>query len=530
MKHLASISILLFIGLSIAANTQFEVAIIDSLIQKNYSETGSVLIEKLDTQSLNEVIDRSYQIDNANNVVQAQLLKGMYYRQQDQFLKSLFCLQTSLEKSRKDADGFLEEDILNGIGTTLIKLNRLEEAKQVLQSCIAISKSKGNDKTLYSGMGNLGNCYFAQGKEAEGLEIYLEIYEQREKIKSPHFLSEITNALGFAYLTLQTPEKALPFLEKSYKMAQEKENTKEIASTLGNLAYCYYLMKDFPKAYSFYKESLERSKNHPSITYVTYKDLSDTYLADNRPLEAIELLNKHYVLKDSVQGLKVQEQINAMQVQHQSALQQQEIKELNQDNKIKQQQLALAIGFVLVSLAIIGWLISDNSRRKQKEEVQQLKIENSKNELTLKSKELEFKKQDITNLALEINKKHEFNNQLLERLEHFKPNIQQVHQKDWHNLEIFVRENAQLNQEKRIFQDNIEQVNQAFFENLKTHHPKLTKGEKDLCAYLRLNLSNKEIAILRNTSMEAVKMGRYRLRKKLNLTPEEDIVELLQQF
>ena len=55
-------------------------------------------------------------------------------------------------------------------------------------------------------------------------------------------------------------------------------------------------------------------------------------------------------------------------------------------------------------------------------------------------------------------------------------------------------------------------------------HPKLTPNDLRLCAYLRLNLSSKEIASLLNISSKSVEIKRYRLRKRMNLEHETNII------
>ena len=60
---------------------------------------------------------------------------------------------------------------------------------------------------------------------------------------------------------------------------------------------------------------------------------------------------------------------------------------------------------------------------------------------------------------------------------------------------------------------------------MKQLHPKLTPNDLKLCAYLRLNLSSKEIAPLLNISVRSVEIKRYRLRKKMGLEHEEGLVE-----
>ena len=77
---------------------------------------------------------------------------------------------------------------------------------------------------------------------------------------------------------------------------------------------------------------------------------------------------------------------------------------------------------------------------------------------------------------------------------------------------------------------NIEQVNADFFERLNQIAPDLTASEKQICALLRLNLSNKEIASIRNISPKSGEMARYRLRKKLPIKAGDDIYTFIQNI
>ena len=58
---------------------------------------------------------------------------------------------------------------------------------------------------------------------------------------------------------------------------------------------------------------------------------------------------------------------------------------------------------------------------------------------------------------------------------------------------------------------------------IKNIHPELTPNDLRLCAYLRLNLSSKEIAPLLNISVRSVEVKRYRLRKKMALPHENSL-------
>ena len=64
---------------------------------------------------------------------------------------------------------------------------------------------------------------------------------------------------------------------------------------------------------------------------------------------------------------------------------------------------------------------------------------------------------------------------------------------------------------------------------IKSLHPNLTPSDLKLCAYLRLNLSSKEIAPLLHISSRSVEIKRYRLRKKMGLEHEKSLVEYILQ-
>jgi DNA-binding CsgD family transcriptional regulator len=79
----------------------------------------------------------------------------------------------------------------------------------------------------------------------------------------------------------------------------------------------------------------------------------------------------------------------------------------------------------------------------------------------------------------------------------------------------------------KIFKEAFDNADKDFLKKIKQLHPLLTPNDLRLCAYLRLNLSSKEIAPLFNISVRSVEIKRYRLRKKLDLTHEKGLVEYI---
>ena len=74
-----------------------------------------------------------------------------------------------------------------------------------------------------------------------------------------------------------------------------------------------------------------------------------------------------------------------------------------------------------------------------------------------------------------------------------------------------------------LFEEAFNNVDKDFMKRLKSKHPAITPNDLRLCAYLRLNLSSKEIAPLLNISHKSVEVKRYRLRKKIGLEHEESL-------
>ncbi len=77
------------------------------------------------------------------------------------------------------------------------------------------------------------------------------------------------------------------------------------------------------------------------------------------------------------------------------------------------------------------------------------------------------------------------------------------------------------------FREAFDNADKDFIKKIKEAHAQLTPNDLRLCAYLRLNLSSKEIAPLLNISVRSVEIKRYRLRKKMELSHEQGLVEYI---
>ena len=88
-------------------------------------------------------------------------------------------------------------------------------------------------------------------------------------------------------------------------------------------------------------------------------------------------------------------------------------------------------------------------------------------------------------------------------------------------------EDDNMDKEWEHFSKHFDKVQSDFLVAVKEKHPGITGNELKLCAYLRMNLSTKEIAQLMNISVRGVEISRYRLRKKLLLASETSLFDYL---
>lgn len=93
-----------------------------------------------------------------------------------------------------------------------------------------------------------------------------------------------------------------------------------------------------------------------------------------------------------------------------------------------------------------------------------------------------------------------------------------------------INQDIDTDQDWRQFKIHFDKVHEDFLERLKCQFPDITPKDLQLAAYLRLNLSSKEIASMMNITIRSIEGCRYRLRKHLNLSSETNLSEFIIKF
>ncbi|MDE3236089.1 MAG: transcriptional regulator [Bacteroidota bacterium] len=162
----------------------------------------------------------------------------------------------------------------------------------------------------------------------------------------------------------------------------------------------------------------------------------------------------------------------------------------------------------------------------EKSERELIQLQNEKLEA-----EIEYKNSELASTAMNLVQKKEFLLKIKEELN--KLNHQSKTGKDTIDAAELKKilktlsEDEKLNDEWEQFSVHFNKVHSDFLITLKEKYPDLKPHELKLCAYLRMNLSSKEIANLMSISVRGVEISRYRLRKKLGIPTEVNLFQFL---
>jgi AraC family transcriptional regulator, chitin signaling transcriptional activator len=162
---------------------------------------------------------------------------------------------------------------------------------------------------------------------------------------------------------------------------------------------------------------------------------------------------------------------------------------------------------------------------KKQRELTLARLENEQQVMKVKNSQLisdiESKNRELTITTMSIIKKNEILNTIKKEL--------MLSQQGEATKKVIKTIDKNINNKKdwEFLEEAFNNADKDFLKKVKNLHPDLTPNDLRFCAYLRLNLSSKEIAPLINISVRSVEIKRYRLRKKMNLDHEKSLVDYI---
>jgi len=144
-------------------------------------------------------------------------------------------------------------------------------------------------------------------------------------------------------------------------------------------------------------------------------------------------------------------------------------------------------------------------------------------------KELEFKKHELVNSALQIVQLMDYTSEMVSKLKKFNLNTDENIPEELSSTIAQFHPDS-LKQRWCEFEKQFEEVHTDFYKNLITDFPDLSSHERKLCVYFRMDMENKDIAALTFSTYEAVRKAKQRLKVKLRLTSNDNLTEFLNRY
>lgn len=419
---------------------------------------------------------------------------GMIYTTQKDFEKSLTFYNRALRIYQQQADKAGEANTYYCLGEVYIYLNQFERGMNSFKNSLALYNPKQQR--------------FDYGATLSGF--------------------------AWALHRQQRFAEAIPYDLQCLRLMEAENFQTGIANAADRLAISYSQQGDHQRAEQYGLRSLAacRAVHDWNQTKNTEKTLFRIYTASNNLSKANQHFSAFEAAQDSVFGQQRSQAIAEVETRYKTKLKDEQIAGLNQKARLQQYLLWASMlgGFLL--LLVLGLLYNRYQLRDKEKRVieQQRETERELSRIQQENLQLELdlKNRELASSALFANQKNEMLSELKVQvddllLEPDKPQKQKVKA-----IQKFIQNNLHFESEWDAFKLHFEQVHPRFFEKLQSRSSDLTPNELKLCAYTRINLSNKEIARLLNVNSSSVEMARYRMKKKVGLDGATTITDFIQ--
>jgi len=333
-----------------------------------------------------------------------------------------------------------------------------------------------------------------------------------EKYNFEDLSASSQNELGYVYKQLNKPSIALQFYKASYQYYINQKSYIYAANVAINLSNSYLQLRNYPNAILIIDSIINNinETDYRNMFMRLYLQKSSVYEKWGKIDSAFKYMNRGRIAQKHFFLDRMDQQIFEMSAKY----------ELNQkEHKIKEEQIkaqskerenvylliliAGLISLILIGLFLVKFWYKNNKNKRQLALAQQ---EILKAELKYKNKELStaIAHSVAYNDVLESVKKALSSTDKKNAINIINANIDT--ERSWHNFLL-----------------NFNQLYPNFFSELNQKHPSLTENEIKLSGLLMMELKSKEIAAVFNIALSSVNKNRQRLRKKLDLKPEENI-------
>jgi len=516
-----------------------------SLLFKFYSILGTteLMQQNLEEAAINytKALEKIDYLEDQSESYSVFINLGYLYDMQNQYAKAWKLYHEAISLAEEARDSVWLFSFYNNFGSHLQNIGDKDAAKRMYRKTIEIAQTLDEDELRFSpasAYNNIASIYIDQDKPDSAL-IFLNIawnypgsHEDAygEQIMAANyveiFLAQNRPDSVSKYLTIQKQD--LVILEKSFNGSLDFQYARYY-SQLGESQYKNQQNK--PALLSFEKAlthciALDEYEMRTSVL----KYLAEISEERGEVKTALGFQKQYVVSLDSLNERAAGDEI--MRLKARNDLDTELLQSRNQVEKLSYEKerkemtilviVIVSVFLILILLLLYFWQHNRHQRLKSEEAIQRLEKEKVK-------KELDYKKKEMTANGMYLAQKNNLISLVSKKLQELTPTLRV---EDAKKIKAIIDELGTKAHDKTWdeFEKRFNEVHTDFYQRLSKKYPKLTAGELRLSGFLRLNMTNKEIAAITYQNVETIKTARYRLRKKLGLSREVNLVHFLTKF
>lgn len=510
----------LILNLAKANNDSIKIAILNRLANDYINSDMDITLDY--TQEMVRLIDRQSLTDK----------KGAYYADAailylncniyDKALDLLFKALKIFEISDNQYSLAITKNTMGGVYFRLGKMKQalqcFNEGMKICEEKIAQGDSSFNNR-LHLFYNNISLIYYTQEDKRPLAGSYLEKAIATVPSDDYSNLSQYYNNIASFYYEQGKPQQAYDCAYKGLEYRKKLGDDNGIARSFYTLATLLYTEKKLPQAQLYLDSAL-----HIGLKLKSNLLLRDVYklnlvIAENRSdyRTANRYLKKIYDIQHLLINDTILAKTTAIKMEYDYE-KKAAIQELNiQKARFRSSLMTYILITVIIVTLLIFLLVRNRNKRMQ------LEKENLEKDLEVKNKEL-------TTNVIYLMRNTDMIRQVIQKLVEIRPSLSKENvetiKKVIVNLQSLMKEDIW-----NEFETHFNHVHLDFYRNLKDKYPDLTPTELKLCAFLRLNMSSKEISSLTGITVKSVEVMRARLRKKLNISNTDiNLISYLSEF
>lgn len=453
-------------------------------IGKAYAQRGDWQMQKGNYKmALKDVLKGLRIIEKFNDPIRkadALSVLSSIERAQKNFSEALEYDLEALKIYRNKNDKFFEAATLNDLGLIYGALKQKDSALSSLEQSLAIFRELNEPTSSGIALMAIANLNIQKGDYNSSLTNLEESISLLTSVGDKAKLAQALLLKGITENKMNKPKQGLRYMNQAIDLAESINVLDIISSGHKERSAVYSKLKDYEMALKDHKK------------FIIFKD-SMFNISKSKQIEELRAIH------------------NTEKKEQQITFQEKEIIVLEQQASISNlQRLLMGVGLLL---SLIGFYALRQKMKRNKLEKEKVDAE------------LDFKKKELTTHALNLARKNE-------TLENLKQKAQELKETEatgtgYSQLIRSINFDLQDDNNWENFSRYFEEVHRDFNRNIKSKYPQVTSNELRLMALLKMNLSSKEIANILNISPEGIKKARYRLRKKLDLTTEDSLQDLV---